>query len=108
MPTVAVMTDTTALPAPATARPSTTSYVESKTLSVVALVLGIISVVLGYTFIVPIAAIVVGVLGYRREATGHAFAVWGIALGALMVFGWLIVGFAGLLFAGPFFLAGLF
>ena len=102
MPNVAIMTETTTLPA----RPTT--YVESKTLSVVALVLGIISVVLGYTFIVPIAAIVVGVLGYRREPAARAFAVWGIALGALMAFGWLIVGFAGLLFAGPFFLAGLF
>jgi hypothetical protein len=99
------MTETTALPAP-TARPTT--YVESRNLSVVALVLGIVSVVLGYTFLVPIAAIVVGVIGYRREATGHAFAVWGIVLGAVMAFGWLVAGFFGLLVAAPFFFVGLF
>jgi len=99
------MTETTALPAATTARPA---YVESKNLSVIALVLGITSVVLGYTFLVPIAAIVVGVLGYRREPGGHVLAVWGIVLGAVMAFGWLIAGFFGLLFAGPFFLAGLF
>ena len=99
------MTDTTALPAPTTAHPV---YADSKNLSIVALVLGIASVLLGYTFLVPIAAIVVGVLGYRREPGGHALAVWGIVLGAVMAFGWLIAGFFGLLFAGPFFLAGLF
>jgi len=99
------MTETTALPAPTTTRPV---YVESKNLSVIALVLGIASVLLGYTFFVPIAAIVVGVLGYRREPGARAMAVWGIVLGAVMTFGWLVVAFFGVLFAGPFFLFGLF
>jgi len=99
------MTETTALPAPTTTRPV---YVESKNLSVIALVLGIASVLLGYTFLVPIAAIVVGILGYRREPGGHTLAVWGIVLGSVMAFGWLVAGFFGLLFAGPFFLFGLF
>lgn len=99
------MTETTALPAPTTTRPT---HVESKNLSVIALVLGIASVILGYTFLVPVAAIVLGVLGYRREPGGHAFAVWGIVLGAVMAFGWLVAGFFGLIFAAPFFFVGLF
>ena len=104
------MTETTALPAATPSRPALAQpeLAGSKNLSIIALVLGLASVALGYTFLVPIAAIVVGVLGYRREPGGHAMAVWGIALGALMAFGWLIAGFFGLLFAGPFFLAGLF
>ncbi|GAB3606169.1 hypothetical protein GCM10027413_15780 [Conyzicola nivalis] len=105
------MTDTPALPAataPSAAPTASPVYVESKNLSVIALVLGIASVLLGYTFIVPIAAIVVGVLGYRREPTGHTLAVWGIVLGAVMAFGWIVAGFFGVLFTLPFFFVGLF
>jgi hypothetical protein len=104
------MTDTPALPA--AAAPATPAvapvYAPPRNLSVIALVLGIASVLLGYTFIVPIAAIVVGVLGYRREPTGHTLAVWGIVLGAVMAFGWIVAGFFGLLFSVPFFFVGLF
>ena len=105
MPSLEDMTDTTALPAPTTARPV---YADSKNLSIVALVLGIASVLLGYTFLVPIAAIVVGVMGYRREPAGHTFAVWGIVLGSVMAFGWLVATFFGVLFALPAFLLHLF
>jgi hypothetical protein len=101
------MTDTPALPTTA-ATAATPAYVPSRNLSVIALVLGIASVLLGFTFLVPIAAIVVGVLGYRREPTGHAIAVWGIVLGAVMAFGWIIAGLFGALFTVPFFFVGLF
>jgi hypothetical protein len=101
-----------ALPAAAPAAPTSTygpaaSYADSKNLSVIALILGLSSLLLGQTFLVPIAAIVVGIIGYRREPAGHALAVWGIALGALMAFGWLIVAVIGLALAGPFFLVSL-
>jgi len=79
-----------------------------KNLSIIALVLGLASVVFGQTFLVPIAAIVVGVMAYRREPTGHAMAVWAIVLGAVMAFGWVVVGVLGLVFAAPFFFFGLF
>ena len=104
------MTDTTALPAATTSRPTTAPIApaDSKNLSIIALVLGLASVALGYTFLVPIAAIVVGVLGYRREPTGHTLAVWGIVLGAVMAFGWIVAGFFGVLFTLPFFFVGLF
>jgi hypothetical protein len=105
--------NTGALPAaaPAASSPSSVpsaTYADSKNLSVIAFILGLSSLLLGQTFLVPIAAIVVGVIGYRREPSGHALAVWGIVLGALMAFGWLVVAIIGLALAGPFFLVGLF
>ena len=96
------MTQTSALPSAAP-----TASVD-KNLSIIALVLGLASVVFGQTFLVPIAAIVVGVMAYRREPTGHAMAVWAIVLGAVMAFGWVVVGVLGLVFAAPFFFFGLF
>ncbi|GAB2448293.1 hypothetical protein HD599_001743 [Conyzicola lurida] len=91
---------------PTTAVP--TAPAATRNLSVVALILGIASVLLGLTFLVPIAAIVVGVLAYRREPEGHAFAVWGIVLGAVMAFGWFVTAVVGIVFAGPWLLVGLF
>jgi hypothetical protein len=96
------MTQTSALP---TAAPAASV---DKNLSIIALVLGLASVVFGQTFLVPIAAIVVGVMAYRREPAGHAMAVWAIVLGAVMAFGWVVVGVLGLVFAAPFFFFGLF
>jgi hypothetical protein len=96
------MTQTSALPTAA----STASV--DRNLSIIALVLGLASVVFGQTFLVPIAAIIVGVMAYRREPTGHAMAVWAIVLGAVMAFGWVVVGVLGLVFAAPFFFFGLF
>jgi hypothetical protein len=96
------MTQTSALP---TAAPAASV---DRNLSIIALVLGLASVVFGQTFLVPIAAIVLGVMAYRREPTGHAMAVWAIVLGAVMAFGWVVVGVLGLVFAAPFFFFGLF
>lgn len=73
-----------------------------RTLSVLALVAGIVSVVFGQTFFVPVAAIILGVLGYRREPAGRIFAVWGVVLGAVMLFGWILVAIIGALFVIPF------
>jgi hypothetical protein len=74
----------------------------ARPLSILALIAGIVSIVFGQTFFVPIAAVVLGVIGYRQEPTGRAFAVWGIVLGGLALFGWLIFAFVGLAFAAPF------
>ena len=96
------MTQPAALPTTAPAASA------DRNLSIIALVLGLASVVFGQTFLVPIAAIVLGIVAYRREPTGHTLAVWAIVLGAVMAFGWLIAGFFGLLFAAPLFVFGLF
>ena len=86
---------------------TSTAYSDSKNLSVIAFILGLSSLLLGQTFLIPIAAIVLGIIGYRREPSGHALAVWGIVLGAVMSFGWFVAAVVGLLFAGPLFLVGL-
>ena len=44
---------------------------------------------------------VLGVLGYRREPAGRAFAVWGIVLGGLMLFGWILLAIYGVVVAAP-------
>jgi hypothetical protein len=90
---------TTEAPA-ATAAP--TSIAADRTLSTLALIAGIVSVVFGQTLFVPIAAIVLGYLGYRREPAGRAFAIWGMVLGAVMLFGWMLLAIAGALFFLPF------
>ena len=92
------MTSTQTLPAttapvadPAAVRP----------LSITAFALGLASVALGQTWLVPIAAIVLGALGYRREPAGRALAIWGIVLGSVMAFGWLVAAVVGIAMAGP-------
>ena len=77
----------TAPPAPAAA--------PSRPLSITSFVLGIASIAFGWTFLAPIAGIVVGVLALGREPAGRALAIWGIVLNAVMLAGVII----GLLFA---------
>ncbi len=90
---------TTEAPA-ATAAPA--ALASDRTLSTLALIAGVISVLAGQTFFVPIAAIVLGYLGYRREPAGRAFAIWGVVLGSVMLFGWALLAILGVLFFAPF------
>jgi hypothetical protein len=64
--------------------------VGARSLSVTSFVLGLASIVFGWTFVAPIAGLVVGILALGREPFGKTFAVWGIVLNALMLFGVLI------------------
>jgi len=61
-----------------------------RTLSVTSFVLGLASIVFGWTFVAPIAGLVIGIIALRREPLGKTFAVWGIVLSALMLFGVLL------------------
>jgi hypothetical protein len=63
----------------------------TRTLSVTSFVLGLVSIAFGFTFFVPLAAIIFGGIGARREPHARAFAIWGIVLGALSILGWLVV-----------------
>ena len=74
----------------------------ARPLSILALIAGIVSIVFGQTFFVPVAAVVLGILGLRQEPTGRTFAIWGIVLGAVALFGWMIFAVVGLAFAAPF------
>ena len=85
--------------------PATTA-VATRTLSTISLVAGIVSIVFGQSILIPVAAIVLGVLGYRQEPFGRSFAIWGIALGAIALFGWTIFTLVGFAIAAPFFWLG--
>jgi hypothetical protein len=61
-----------------------------RTLSVTSFVLGLASIVFGWTFVAPIAGLVLGALALRREPLGRTFAIWGIVLNAVMLAGVLL------------------
>ncbi len=63
----------------------------TKTLSIASLVVGIISFFFGFTFLVPIIGLVLGFMGRSREPEGRGFALAGIWINALLLFGWIIV-----------------
>ena len=92
---------TTQSPSTITPTPTATPTFAARTLSTLSLVGGIVSIVFGQAFLIPIAAIILGVLGYRQEPTGRPFAVWGIVLSGIALFGWLIFAVVGLVLAGP-------
>ena len=92
---------TTQSPTSTAAAPVSTGTFATRTLSTLSLIGGIVSIVFGQTFFIPVAAVVLGVLGYRQEPTGRAFAVWGIVLSGVALFGWMIFAAVGFALAGP-------
>jgi hypothetical protein len=76
---------TTPPPAPVAATPA-------RTLSILSLVAAVASIPLGHFFILPIAAIVLGFLARGREPLARNLSTWGIVLGFVILFGWVIVG----------------
>jgi hypothetical protein len=69
-------------------------------LAVWSLVLGLASIVFGFTFVVPIAGLVLGILSRRREAEGRTMALVGIISSAVMLVGTLIALAVGLAVVG--------
>lgn len=67
--------------------------------SLTSLILGVTSVFFGLTVIAPIAGLVFGILGLRREPTGRTLAIWGIVLNAVML-GLVALMIVGLLLFG--------
>ncbi|NRG41879.1 DUF4190 domain-containing protein [Rathayibacter sp. VKM Ac-2804] len=63
------------------------------------LILGVTSVFFGLTVIAPVAGLVFGILGLRREPTGRTLAVWGIVLNSVMI-GLVALFVVALLFLG--------
>lgn len=66
----------------------------AKTLSITSFVLGLASILFSWTFVAPLAGLVVGILALGREPYGKAFAVWGIVLNAIMLAGAVFVALA--------------
>ncbi|WP_208544657.1 DUF4190 domain-containing protein [Rathayibacter sp. VKM Ac-2759] len=81
-------------PAPSVATPA-----PSTPFSLTSLILGVTSVFFGLTVIAPVAGLVFGILGLRREPAGRTLAIWGIVLNAVMT-GIALLIVVGLLFFG--------
>lgn len=69
-------------------------------LAVWSLVLGLASIGFGFTFVVPIAGLVLGILSRRREPEGRTTALVGIISSAVMLVGTLIALAVGLAVVG--------
>ncbi|SDH80007.1 hypothetical protein [Agrococcus jejuensis] len=72
--------------------------------SITSLVIGIASIFMGWTFLAPIAGIVVGVMAKGREPHARTMANWGIGLNVVMLVGslllWILFGGAILALLG--------
>ena len=73
--------------------PSTTG-----TLAISSLVLGLVSIVAGWTFLAPLAGLVVGILALSREPQSRTMAIWGIVLNAVMLAGVILIGLVAVVF----------
>lgn len=70
---------------------NTATVAPGRGLSVASLIIAIASVFFGWTFIAPIAAFVLGIMGLRREPDGRGLAWAGIVISFLTLFGWILV-----------------
>lgn len=59
----------------------------SNTLGIVSLVLGLVSIFAGWTFLAPIAGLVLGIMALSREPHNRTMAIWGIVLNAVLLAG---------------------
>jgi hypothetical protein len=91
-----------AAPRPDAATPASAS----NGFSIASLVLGIASIPTGWA-IAGILAIVFGFLARSREPQGRTMSTWGIVLGFVGTFGWLIFAILGFAIAAPFALWGI-
>jgi len=106
----------TAAPAPQPAGPENpyarpaapvdpTASAPSNGFSIASLVLGIASIPTGWA-IAGILAVVFGFLARSREPQARTMSTWGIVLGFVGVFGWLVVAILGIAVFAPFALWG--
>lgn len=59
----------------------------TNTLGILSLVLGIVSIFAGWTFLAPIAGLVLGIMALTREPHNRTMAIWGIVLNAVLLAG---------------------
>ncbi|MET0853399.1 MAG: DUF4190 domain-containing protein [Microterricola sp.] len=84
-----------AAPAPA-AEP--VSAAEKQWMSISSLVLGVVSIVAGWTFFLPVAGLVFGILALKREPSSRTMAIWGVVLNGALLAGSVLIGLGALLF----------
>ncbi|MGO4679712.1 DUF4190 domain-containing protein [Microbacterium sp. 2MCAF23] len=64
---------------------------EPKGLSIASMVLALVSIVFGFTFLVPIAALILGIAGLRKEPAGRGMAVAGVIISSLILLVWALI-----------------
>ena len=62
-----------------------------KGLSIASMVLALVSILAGFTFLVPIAALILGIIGLRKEPAGRGMALTGVILSSLILLVWAII-----------------
>ena len=67
--------------------PPQIQYVEAppRGLSIASLVIGLVSILLGFSLIVPLAGLILGILGAKREPAGKGMAIAGIVINAIIL-----------------------
>jgi hypothetical protein len=63
----------------------------TRTLSILSLVAACAAIPLGHVILLPIAAIVLGFLARQREPWGRTLSTWGIVVGFVLLFWWILV-----------------
>jgi hypothetical protein len=74
-------------PAAYPAAPAAQQAAPTNTLGILSLVLGIVSIFAGWTFLAPIAGLVLGIMALTREPHNRTMAIWGIVLNAVLLAG---------------------
>lgn len=77
------MSSPAAYPAAATAQQAAST----NTLGILSLVLGLVSIFAGWTFLAPIAGLVLGIMALSREPHNRTMAIWGIVLNGVLLAG---------------------
>lgn len=104
------MTTTDSTTTPPTAAPAhptaPAAAAPANGLSIASLVLSVVAIPTG-TFLLAVAGIVLGFVGWNREPAARTLATWGIVLGFVAAFGGFVLAALGVAFAAPFALWGL-
>ncbi|MFD6700556.1 MULTISPECIES: DUF4190 domain-containing protein [unclassified Microbacterium] len=64
---------------------------EPKGMSIASMVLALVSIVFGFTFLVPIAALILGIAGLRKEPAGRGMAVAGVIISSFILLVWALI-----------------
>jgi len=64
---------------------------EPKGMSIASMVLALVSIVFGFTFLVPIAALILGIAGLRKEPAGRGMALGGVIISSLILVVWALI-----------------
>lgn len=101
------MANTTTTSSSLAPAPVTTPAAPVHGFSITALVLGITGIVLGQ-WLLSVGAIVFGFVSRSKEPPARLMANWGLVLGFVGTFGWLILGILGVAIFAPLAIWGAF